>query len=764
MVTAFERGTATSTADLTKKLFTFISTSVPGWQLWSNLDGYVTDTTKGYDMVYRSTGSTGRNEIFIRPRIAPIEPFLKGADYYDYSTGGTGDTGYMTFESYVNFPFGGDGYSGSSDIGKFGPRFMIMTGASSLAVWKTDILSQEIGGSSDIAGTTTAASSTISLDPHGEERLRHARMTVGPAQNFGITFTPHTTDGKKDIFIGSNNLTGLRRYSMARAGGFYSGSTISTTTTLATPSYVVLNLVYAEDRSTKIPYLYLSGSETSGSQKFNLITNTLSSVTAPSWPSRSGNTTTQNSSGVCWDGGNFIYRLRGFAAANTSDWGVYSIATNTWRTTTVPFDPAFQDLPFTPDTQTEIAFLNKAISGLQFNRLYIYDEPLAEIYYMEVDDNGVPHTGSPSWVSQGELDQQMISAQFDFFRSGRAIIGLNAYVGKVNNNNETFKETPRRKVLYVENLKTSGNWAPRTAGSTYIPQGSGGKRGGMINYFDGYMARVRVSINDDTEYVFVGDEDRIIVATKSRQATIVTSGDTPVWNFTYAGAFDSSYSSTPYGELVESVNAGISKTIRLTNVEGTFQPHTKYTIINTTESGSFTRKHKFEGTNRTVSASEIITITSVSGNTVTASLKHTYPAGSKIAIDPQPVGLMFGELEKFQTTNIATRLEDDLSGSDGSSSQMYAISKPEDTINNSSVVQTTLGQGTPLWPLSLSNVEGEGVYNSREVRGTLKGVFAVGNTVEVGENTTIAVGGRSYFVINPDRYQSLIAIGPIREE
>ena len=91
---AFEKGTATDTFDLFDKLTTFMTT-VPGWQLWANIDGY------NYpDFVYYSTGSNGKNDIYIRQKIGSPEPFLFGADQYDY---GNGDSGFINFFSYLYY-------------------------------------------------------------------------------------------------------------------------------------------------------------------------------------------------------------------------------------------------------------------------------------------------------------------------------------------------------------------------------------------------------------------------------------------------------------------------------------------------------------------------------------------------------------------------------------------------------------------------------------------------------------------------------------
>jgi hypothetical protein len=53
----YESGTASSSFDLHRKFVDFMTT-VPGWQMWNNIDGY-----DGYNMVYYSTGSDGYKDI-----------------------------------------------------------------------------------------------------------------------------------------------------------------------------------------------------------------------------------------------------------------------------------------------------------------------------------------------------------------------------------------------------------------------------------------------------------------------------------------------------------------------------------------------------------------------------------------------------------------------------------------------------------------------------------------------------------------------------
>lgn len=766
---AYQRGVVSDTFELTRELHSFIANSVPGWQLWSNIDGYG-DGTAAYDMVYRSLGSTGINDIYVRVRTAPVEPFLRGADYYDYSGTADGDTGYVVFQSYVCFPEGGDAYAGYSEIGKFGPRFLHMSGNTNYYVWHNEILSvnnKAGGGQMNTLGTSTSTPATGALHTKTEEFNHFTRQNLGPTGINGQL--PHDTDGKNNVYTFSLSGNNMQRYDLRRGGGEYTLSTITRNKTYASaPFNDALYVCYYEDRSTKIPYIFAVGSVNTETSKLNLITEVWDSVSnIPAWPSRSGNTTSNQASGICWDGGDFIYMLRGGAPTpsffETPDWCVYDIKNDSWRTTLSPDDSSFPVIPFNTSTSKNIEFYSKDISGFTYNRIYIWDTSAKEVYYLNLNINGLPAGGSPAWISQGKIGSgQSIDLQFKFLRSGRLFMMPQRILGPASSAWETFPNIYDKEFWYTRNIPDTGKIAWKAHDRSYFPQ-HGGTDGAMMNYFDGYMARVRTSLGASTEYIFIGDEDRIIVATKSRQAKVVTTGDAPEWNFCYAGAFDSHYSSEPYAELSEDVKSGYSKVIRLKNQIGEFSEHESYTIINTTSDMTYEDTHFLEGTKRKLSNSEKITITNTSGGTVTASLRNDYPAGSKIAIDPQPVGLMFHELEKFQTTSVANIMSDDTSGSYDPASQIYSISTESEVVDSTALGANSRGTGIPLWPMIISHSESEGASSSREIRGELKGMYSLGKFTTIDGGETITVGTSTYVVLDVPRYQTFVAIGPIND-
>lgn len=754
---AFEKGTASSTFDLMDKLTTFMA-SVSGWSVRSNINQY--------DKVYYSSGNNGKRDLYIRQRIGPPEPFLRGGDQHDY---GDGDTGFLNFQAYMYFPQDGDAYSGSSEIGQFGPRRFFVGGETN-NMYHQDILSDQPGGAPHVIVGTPADESSVSdtyPDYYCMERRRWSAQTGRPdgSDIVHVSNKPITTDSYRYFYfadIEAPNDEGIRRYSLRRYGGHYNDDgTIDRYTIMPDVGWKVKFIVYAEDRRYRRPYIYVSG-EADEFAKINLLNNQVTSLTGPSWPDRGSGVYEQDAnSTMTWNGDKLIYMIR-----EDKDWGVFNMHTETWRCTTDPEDPSFRSFPTTPDDfsmpmASMFGFLSKSISGFQYDRLYVSHNTNDSILYMELDDNGLPHSGNPFWNNQGPVtssDYEMTGVII-FNRHGRMFHGSRDTRGDPNGIYEIYTDYPNRPMLYAD-IKESGENRWYSTSFCYFPEQ--GTYGPNIEFTDGYACRVRTSIGSDTEYIFIADENRVIVATKSNSLLNASLSDnTYDWSVAYMGAIDSRYDATPYGEFIENVNAGYSKKIRLNNVEGVFEEGKRYFVADTTGNGDYNMYNHIWNKNYTISPSESIVVQKVENDVITASLKHNYSAGTKISLDPQPVGLFFWESEKFQMTNISNRLYDDRCGSDDPSAQIYTCSIPEGDVTASAEESTYTNTNLLLWEYIVSTSEGEGNYISREVRGKLKGMYAVGKSSGIDSDQTVSVDGESYLIIELLDYNKYVAIGPI---
>ena len=782
---SYEIGTATSTFDLMDKLSAFMA-SVSGWTLWSSINAY--------DRVYRSSGSTGVNDIFIRQRIGPVEHFLRGSDQYDYGHG-TGDTGFLNFQSYVSFPQDGDAYDGASEIGQFGPRRFFITEDHNM--YHQDMLSDQPGGAPHIKTGTPDGQETVNAftrDPNCMERRRWTAQQGGPSG--GSSFYDHNkplaTDSHRYFYFadiaGSN---GVRRYSLRRTGGHINDDgTIDRNYVMPDVGFQPYYIAYVEDRQTRRPWLYVSGSSRTQWAKINLLNNSVSSVPQPVWPDQGtggGGTFSQNAESIMtWDGEDNIFFIRGGSGFNqdkNGDWGRLNIRTGIWRTTSIPDDPEFRAIPISlkdlPEWGTtghksyELAgrhsfgFLSKKLSGFKYDRIYVAAQGSDGSSYpkcllhMDLDDDGNPAEDSSFWVNDGQITSSgyVINGEIKFNRFGRMFHCSSNTSGRANGIYQISPQIPDRPMYYCD-IKESGGIRWQGTSHCYFPQYSGGD-GTSEEFIDGYACRVRTSIGSDTEYIFIADEDRVIVATKSNALLDPNLSDNiSEWSVAYMGAIDSRYGSTPCAEFAESVEAGYSRKVRLTNVSGTFEEGGAYFVIDTA-GGSYNMYNHIWNKSYTIAPSESVTILKIEGDVATISLRHDYAAGTKIALDPQPVGLFMWELEKFQMTNVLNRLYDDFCGSDDPSAQVYTCSIPEGEVSTSATGAVGSGSALPVWEYIVSTSEYEGAYSGREVRGKLKGMYALGKATGIDAGQIVAIGDDAYYVIEPTDYNKFVLIGPL---
>lgn len=767
---AYEIGTAENTFDLYYKLRTFMTT-IEGWQIWSNIDGY-----DGYDIVYYSQGSNGNTDIFIRHRARLTEQFLYGLDQFDYT--GQGDTGYINFFTYGHFPQDGDAYSGVTELGSFGPRlYYFVDNSDSNNTLFQHILSQQPGGTS--AGSTDVGSGDYrSLQSFVRSRWSQPNDTLLSEWNF----TPDEQicfDGKRYFYYSYNSAGRIFRYTVERTHGGNSGygGTFGSTGNEIYGDVKLSDgtrrtgLVVVEHRDTRQQYLYMATEGTStggGFQRMRLDDNSFTldtSLAEPSWPTRtystffgSSNDSTSNNGHMAWDGGDHIYFLRGgFGGANnlsTPDWGMYTISTNTWRVTESPNNPSFPVLPVSTGSFTThwFLFVNKIISGFTYNRLYIVigSGVSGVLYYLDLhSDTGMPI--QTVWQTQ-TITRQMASNVFSsanryaITRSQKFFV-FSSTAGTRTTPDDIFAIAPDAGIFYTD-LKETGSIQFNTTDITTLPERSD-NQGSHYFFADGYAARVRTSLSDSTDYIFIGDADRIIVATKSDNK----------WSMCYMGAFDSTFGTEPSAEIAEDVSAGVSVRIPLRNIRGTFVANSNYTIVGTSQNPEPTT-HRYYGFAKRFMPSEGVVVTHVGDDCVFASIKYDYKAGDRIGIDPQPVGIWMPDLYKFTATNIFPIHYDAFGGSADPSIQTYT------TFVDGALVDEGIPSNRELhyiaWAVPISTSSPESSYKGLEDRGTLIGVYSlpVSSTLQPGDTIYISDGG--YYIVQVENTTTKYAIGPLR--
>lgn len=756
---AFEIGTASSTFDLYDKLRTFMTT-VNGWSMHSNIDGY-----NGYDTVYYSKGSHGSKDIFIRHRAKLTERFLYGLDQYDYNNG---DTGYINFFSYGHFPQNGDAYAGSSEVGSLGPRvYWFSDDSETYNAYFQHILSQQVGGTA--AGSLAIGGSMYSSL---HTRVRRRWVQINDMYVGGYGFNPDEQvcfDGKRYFYFAYNVANDIYRYSIERDhsgnSGYgnllynskYVGDIVNNTSTNQ-----ITGMVVVEHRDTRRQYLYIIGPTVSadgGFRRIRLDDNSFtvdSSISDPVWPLRSytgGTDSVSNNGCMAWDGADHIYFVRGgfgaYDSLSTPDWGMYKISTNTWTNTTNPNSPAFTQLPFNTGgfVREDLLFVDKRVSGFANNRLYIASYASEGFYYMDVHgDTGMPLLSS--WTLQTitqDIDYNTLAAWRGAINRAGKLFLFSDHGSTMQPPDDFFPSSPERNMLYGD-LQESGQYTFNSIDVALRPDDGDQGMYGFIA--DGYISRVRTAIGSDTDYVFIGNEDRIMVATKS-------DGQ---WSLAYMGAIDSFYGHEPIAELAYDVGPGISKKIILTNTRGQFTANMPYTIIGSnTESETFV-ENQIYGFQRRYMNSENIMVTHVGSDYVIASIKNAYKAGDKIGIDPQPVGVWSPELYKFFATNIFQTLYDSCNGSNDPSLQTYDIYINDNIVSSSN---NNRNLSFTVWPIQVATSSKEASYKAQEVRGSIIGAYALSTTSSLSAGDTIYIGERGYYIISIPNTNSKIAIGPL---
>jgi hypothetical protein len=744
----YETGVAYSTFDLFDKLTEFMKT-VNGWQLWSNIDGY-----EHMDFVYRSSGSDERKDIFIRQRIGQPEPCVGGTEQYDY---GNGDTRYLNFFSYLYYPPNGDAYAGASEVGAFGPRLFLFNAHNEYRkLYYQDFLGQKKGAAAAVAYGTPAEeldSPEWLVDDHCVQKRRWSDLNCG---NFGYGgMTKFTTDGKRFLYIMTSN--GTYQYSMARAGGAFDSSGDIVDEGVLISSNIFYYLCFFQDRHTGKDYLFAMEDESDEGVTIMEVDGdevnrygspvSVSVVNGPTWPTPLGSSnsyTVQKAKASVWDGKRYIYVLRGGTGTNnykSPDWGRFDTQTNEWITNSVPENPDFEGFARDLDGTFDIKFMSKDITGYDYDRLYVYAS--SNIYVMDLGDDGMPSSTNPSWyiIDDVSLYFSYNDARFILSRSGR-LFAYDATANGPQNKYDEYQLRPTRSLYYSDFDPDGGDWVAEDAG--YAPF----RLESYASYVlvDGYACRVKCE--GTTSYVFIGDEDRIIVAT--------SPSTSQRWSVAYMGAFESVYDSDPYGVVDGDINAGRFRKIKIKQQSGSFVVGEKYFI--TGNNGPIVyKKYEPDGRVIPVGPSESITIVETGDDYIVASIYNDYNDGAKIGIDPQPVGVFFCDLEKFQTTNVVNRLDDDFNGSDSPSKQTYTIPISEDSIQSGNMIEGY----TFLYDCTISTGESEGNHIGREIRGRMKGVFAVGSR-GVPDGATVEVNGDAYKIISITGYRNKhLAIGPI---
>jgi len=712
---AFETGSAANEFELQEKLNSFVL-SISGWSKVSQ--------SGDFDSVYFSQGEDGYKDIYIRSAGGQVEPPYSGSQ----RDLGDGYTGYLNFFTYQFFPEGGDGYDGYGEAGKFGPMLIYGVGRFTNALYY-QAFSQQGSGSSDARRWTRLRN--INVDVDGVSVGTDVSLIMDPAW-----------DGRDNLYYTTGNVASFSKYNF---GGEFA-SVLQFNPDISSGDAIV----YYEDRVTRKRYIYMlvGGAPTTirASTAEEQISPDFSGlqmrrwdlddgvwefgIEGIEWPSVSGSFDSSPGPFI-WDGMDNLYLIR--ARSTTTDWARYNIPTDSWiifTSESPPTNAPHADyrspaLPAVAVTNQTLVWLDKNISGFSNHRLYtsITAGAASAVYYVDIDGDTKLPVGS--WTSAGLTPTPLVD-------DGNFLLHNNRnrwyfYKGS------TFTDLE----VYSADM-TDGTLSWSSIDADYLPTPAPGTNRTSAIYSDGYASRVRTSLYDSTTYWFFGSKDHITVVTKSDDK----------YSFCYMGAISPHASTSPAAKTVTDILPGTNEEIQITDIRGEFIIGQRMYISDVVDGGGGTETGDVENIPRNFMPTEFFTITDVSpGVSITVDqINNRYSAGSRIGLDPQPVGITMDGFDKIQMLNSINTFD-----SSGGFSMALNIAKLE-TVKES-VVNASGGDARrnlyALWPINILNSEANDTsLSGEEARGSLIGVFATSGTGTLVTEDTISVGENTYITFD----------------
>lgn len=729
---AYQTGFAANECELHEIIHAFLIDN--GWRLQAELGPF--------DRVYFSSGEDGYKDIFIRTRAQLCEPF-KGS----FNVGGRqldlkdGYSGYLNFFAYQYFPEDGDGYDGYGEAGCFGPRFYWFRGNSG-------------SGGDDVYYQQAFSQSSSNrkwkfVGDHVDDLPRDKTSPLSGGQG--------CFDGNSHFYSEATTFTRFNKFDI------HNDTCVHISESGPNDQQRPSNLAWVMDTQTRKEYMYFVHEGRSGGGhgsgmgvdaiagdmiRIDLDTGMLQmGFNGPSqvWDLDGTDNYKFESSFLIWDGGNYLYCARNNSTTNArKEVAKYDIATNQWS--------RLPDYPVNPAVLSPFFFVNKVISGAPNNRLYAALP--STVYYLNLDESG---NAVGSWTSAGALPTSWSTRSSLFTTNGTnrfyylpAGGSSNLYWAKIVDGALTW------------NLETS--YFP----ATVLDEGD-------FWYVDGYAARVGTSIHANTKYWLVGSKDHLIVVTRyipyGQNTYMVPEaglGSTTVdlinfvfkYDYCYMGAFDPYASTSTNAISTASVGPGSSILIPIQLFKGEFEVGQKMYISDIVAGSTLERENLVEGSAKRFLPTEQFIISAVDpGVSITAdSLNNFYPAGSRIAPDPQPVCITFNGMDRAQTLNHIDTVNTE--GSTDMAENIVKLESASDEIVNASGNDGRRGAFN-LWPISLVNEGLEAPFSGTEVRGKLIGIFAISSSGTANEDT-IRIGQNAYVIFDFKTNKSYsFAVGPI---
>lgn len=714
---AFETGYAANEFELQQKLNAFIM-SIDGWTKVSQISPC--------DAVYFSSGTDGFKDIYIRAVAGQTEdPIPFGGSQKDF---GDGYVGYLNFFAYQYFPEDGDAYDGYGQAGQLGPLLYWFCGDD-----EYDVYHNRIATDGNYA-TWKWINYAGRKYPPGED-TDWWYYYAGALAHCNATF-----DGRRYWYywaIGGGGGSAFFRFDLTREA-------TDILINMVEGNKYFCGLAYWVDPDTRQEYIWYYKNDQTGA--YNLDDGSADPVntaaqlmrwdisagvgqygfSGPVWPDTGDRHADYGD--LIWDGHNHLYVFRG---TNKPHWAKYHIPSDTWTN--------LIDLPVNSYNKDSMCWLDKKISGFDYHRIYWPSYNNNRIYYINIDENNGMPVGGWSYINPPTTYVYQNSKLFHN-RRNRFFF----YPG--------YDATHGRELWYGDITAGTPSWVLNKSSSTYMPT-DGTFSNSTFAYVDGYMSRVRTSLYDRTQYWFMGNKDRILVLTKADG----------IYSYCYMGTFSPYASTVPHALTTTDIYAGNNVEVSVNVLKGEFEVGQRMFIADVTDRGGGEYTGQLENITRLFKPMEMFEIAAVDpGVSITiSSLKNNYPAGSRIAFDPQPVGISLEGLDRIQLLNhINTHSP---IGSIDMGENIAKLQTVKDAIVNASGGDERRGTYA-LWPVNIINGGTDAASSGTEARGGLIGVFAVSSTGDLSSEDIITVGTNQYMVFEVASAATfLYAFGPINE-
>ena len=705
----YKKGTVVNSYELTHIIHAVLRDT--GWRLVSG------NSAEGIDSAFYSSGEDGNQDIYIRVAANQHDIVATGDMQFPYSDA---YNGYVNLFAYQYYPDDSPPSEGCTELGRNGPLMYFMDGDDGDDIkLESYNLFTCIGNHND--GYTAG----------GRRHVLDSGTSL--YENEGGGYINQCTDGHRFIWFGGYSQY-LIRMDMAQSpkptdwvprGDFFSSCANRPT---------VWSRRGPRDPMVWALMSYNAGASYGGFATYNQLTgaayeqSNTSGYATPPWWNEGYAHRGWAVQGVRRNRERYLYIARGY---DTGHWARYDMENNEWS-------GYLPNMLVQTGYGSDAVYVMKENTGYEYDRIY-YISGFNRLYFgsATVYDDGT----TSSWTYHKQLPEAAYHGDALLYAGGDRLFFVVAGSRKMYH--WFFPEGPYDEggdwiatdpspsnVWFAETISQSPNQYPTFCTQNHL------------------CSRVGVDEQETTEYWIFCNKDRIIVITKSYEAAY--SSD---YEMAYAGLFETDYDNTVTTTTEEHPEG--TTTLKVANTS-MFKVEESYQLI---KIGDGFLKEGFNGELRKMGIATSITVTAVRQSAseidIETPLVDTFPAGSKIGQDPQPVCVFMYGKDAVQT--LTNKHKTDSRISEDPPWQTYKTTY----LSQTAQTRSERIDGTTIFPVRLQTY-GIDYWVDSEVRGRLIGVYGGG---VVGNEGEVTIEGEKYvsFSIYNSAILGRVFIGPTEE-